>query len=847
MRLTDILKSVLNSRGGEIVVGDLKLDGVYIHDDGDGLLINTVQSAIDSDTIRISSTTNRPRILTELKLSAISNVAYDEYVWEISGSPVFVDGINTGESVSIYSDIECDCVVTLKAFIDSELVKQTSKEIVYTKYLFEYAKIETVDVIDSIDSVVAYLDSFVHPDSVSWRIEGGGALSPSGNDRSVYIIPDESGTDIMIYADISKQGYIDRTISKAIAVDKCQISSGSAIVERPAIRQEDGWTIDDQGSVLVSAFHGLNSPSIIEYQVDNAGSDFVTPVVSNQVAYSNRISIDTTSIINGYMYALRIRFIDNLGNSSMWSEAVEFKVKDLETYIIDSINTSMFVPLNGDSGDLVSGNELQWTGSERYGSSPFGYSAFFDGSNAINTSAIDLSETKMISFSFLWDGTRGVSDWGTIIGSKIANGALNNIKLAIYGSKLSTYHNSSVQHLQSDELQKNRWYHLAIVEVAPGYFTYYLDGQLLSDSIPDNNASLDICYIGSDNNDGSVGETFTGQISNVRLSNEILTQEQIRLVYEKDRGNTINAIGHYWPMNTQPPKDVKGGMDGVSNFCELVYGIGFDNALLFNGSSSYVETPPFDVDHRHYTISARFMLTDNLNNTGIVVGINNADGGGNILLIEINSLTLKITAYNNTYSYGDDYDTYELSTNTEYIVVIAGTRVFVNDTLVYTLSGQNPISAGDRISFGMEYDSGLSIGNFFKGYIYEVIFFPLVLTDSDISLLSNMTERPIGGEKKYTLPCSVIDKPVILNDSGANILITKYYGVKDFSATEYQFFNITDLDYSSPVYEALFYGMETISVSSSVPAGEYKIRVRYIDVDNNKSPWSRISVFTKTD
>lgn len=842
MRLTDIVKALFESNGDEIFIGETKLEGIVL-DKEDGTLIgSTIVSNIDSSGLRISAEKSNPFISSTTRLVATANMEFDSYSWEVtSGTATFVNGISTGNTVYITDNVASNNIVTLTA-ISGENEKMVQTTVNFITGFFSGVKIIGVNLIDSSDPVRYILNSDPEPDSVSWSISGGGSLSNGQNQMEKYVTADETGDDINIVATLHKTGYNDEEVTFAIAVDKCVLSGGSATVERPVIRQENGWTIDSQGSVLISPFHGINSASLVRYQIDNVGGYFTPPLADNQVSYAERFSIDINSLQEG-TYSIRVKSIDNLGNESLWSDSISFII-DLSQEVLRPSSFDLlfqeFALGSNARNSLVRAGDGTWHGNMNHAD---GW-AVFDGSSYISLSML---ETVLpITFSMTIETTdtnAGNGQWNVpqFIGCATDGASSNDFGVGTTSGNLNVfsgvgeeaYHNTN--HFIADGNPHD-------IMVVYGYskISVHCDGALIVEySKPNGGALVRDVYIAKQLPEGGI--YYNGKIKNMRMFKGELTIDDFNEIIAYDNNTTysyLDNISHYWAMNTQNPKDIIGGMNGVSHFCELINGVGFDVSLLLNGNA-YIENPPFSNSYSSYTVSASFMVEGSTNSDGVVLGINNENGVGNILLVIINGLTLNILSYNNQYDYGSNYESYTIEPNIEYTVIVAGKRVFVNGALIYTLSGQNPISAGDRISFGMEYDDNLSIGNYFKGYIYEAAIFPFILSDDDVFAWTSKSKRPVGGEKQYALPCAAVDKPVILNNSGSRIHLTKYFGAKPFNKTEYQIFNDYELTYDTPLFQTLTTEKEILNIDKSISRNTYKVRVRYYDIDNNTSQWSR--------
>ena len=163
-----------------------------------------------------------------------------------------------------------------------------------------------------------------------------------------------------------------------------------------------------------------------------------------------------------------------------------------------------------------------------------GSSVVFDGSSAIKVD-YDFSNVKAISLWANWTDEDNIGDkWETILGSKRINQKSNNQKIVIHGSNgLCTYHDGSEQVIDSD--YGMGWHHIVINKLSNGNYDYYIDNIKKGSDLPDNNASLDLLYIGSDNDKENMDEAFVGEIALVEMFEDNLTLEQIESIFNENR------------------------------------------------------------------------------------------------------------------------------------------------------------------------------------------------------------------------------------------------------------------------------------------------------------------------
>ena len=162
--------------------------------------------------------------------------------------------------------------------------------------------------------------------------------------------------------------------------------------------------------------------------------------------------------------------------------------------------------------------------------------AKFDGTKGIDVHKANFSKAKAISLWINWNGVRGssaTSNWATILSSKVIDQPQNNQILVIHKNKLSTYNKATQQVIWDTELKKNEWYFITINQNAEGNYDYYINGKPVNLNLPDNNATLDLYFIGSDNKSGKVDEPFTGLIDQVRVFNRELDPDDIKTIFSE--------------------------------------------------------------------------------------------------------------------------------------------------------------------------------------------------------------------------------------------------------------------------------------------------------------------------
>jgi len=302
--------------------------------------------------------------------------------------------------------------------------------------------------------------------------------------------------------------------------------------------------------------------------------------------------------------------------------------------------------------------------------------------------------------------------------------------------------------------------------------------------------------------------------------------------------SVVSKLKHYWAMNSQDPVDYVSGRNGVTTGCWVETGGHFDNFITFNGSSSYVSVADFPLQINNYSIGVSFTcdVTDSIWRAPLTIedanGVNKsriAIAAG-ILYITSNSVNLTLS----------------ISHGARYTVTMSRNNVLVNGVNIGTLGGTlSAIFTGDKLIFGSHISDTTSdrVG-FFSGSMDEAAFWEEEITEQEMIDWHTKTERPHGKVGFQSLPSAAIDHPYILNDGGANLEMTPYFGKKTFSQTEYEVASDDALNFNIPILKTIFPASESIVISDTLTSNTfYKIRARYIDIEGNKSQWSREKIF----
>ncbi len=867
MRLTEILNALFESGGGEIYIGETRLDGIVLDKDDGTLVASTIASNLDSSGLRVSIERQNPFVGSSTRLVATANVDFDTYEWSNEGSATFLSGITTGSTVYLTDSAESSNIVTLTATLNGES-RQVQVPINFTTGFFSKLNVVGPSIIDDSDPVRYILDYDPTPDSVLWDITGGGALSNTGMSEA-YVTADESGADITITVTASKTGYIDEVAEFAIAVDKCVLSGGSATVERPAIIYPENWEIDDQGTVRTSPFHGLNNPSTIEYQICEQGDGFINILVENAVSYAEYFSVDMSSLIDNSSYDIRIKHVDDLGNKSLWSDIVMFLVvgeeQKIDTRAIKDLfgdsSGVLLAPLNGDASDIDGATSTVPTDITygTYGGVNPSY-AYFNGS----TSQIivkDVGVKAGVTYSF-WMRYHGkiFDDYAFLSNASQSWPYLHCEYNTTYNHKV--YVSSSDCPNPDVGAPLDTFNHFAL-SVGESTVRLFINGVLVTQGAPIN--TLPASFNGEDI---ALGRDLcctderrwtNADFSQFRIFSREITDSEAKILYDEikfsDSYSDTSAPSHYWAMNTQNPVDEVGDANIDTYFAELLPGGTYDNYLKFTSS-----TPAYGIAGPAYydmsdglSIVARANILSRTGSWTRIIDFGNSDEDGNI-----------VVAYE--------------SRDTEYEMYIGFWEVgggahggcFFDVPYVYgewfTLSAVYTRFLGIRLWFngieippkeisldaGVDFSGVRNVGYVAKSHwpdapsdilIEELAIFEKPISEADIIDFNAKTERPFGGESKYALPCAAVDKPVLLNSEGSRIHLTKYFGERPFAYCEYQVFQDYDITYDTPVFEALTQQEEIVDIDKSIAKDTYKVRTRYYDIDSNKSQWSRPVIF----
>jgi hypothetical protein len=578
MKLTEILKDMFKSDGGEVWVGGVRIDGLVLDNTKDPVVIAPVSSYVNQMglTIKPSISSGYPGDI--IKLYASSDVDFDTYEWSIeSGDARFVDDINIGEVVGIISDVVNSVSVSLRAQKD-DVVDEVNCIVDYvTGFFSENTAIVGPSLIDYTDPVRYEISSTVEPDSVSWEIIGGGTIDVDTDPKIAFVTADDSGDDILLKATLSKAYYNDIAVSKGVSVDKCGLASGT--VERPAILYPEDWSYEKQSKIRISPFHGVSAPGGTNFQITPVEvNDWLNPIYDETLDFTKEIPISMEWFVEDYSnYYVRVQYIDDQGKRSEWSDPVVIFVNTWSctatVHIPDIFNDGSCIlsyTLMHDAHDTGNKYHGYWYGGEKYENSPLIYGARFDTGNYI-LSDYDFSGNYTVSFYVKLYSFN--DQWVTLFRNDNHQAALKNGNWALWchdGSPSDTV-DSGV----SAEL--NRWYHV-VYSVWGNVVKIYIDGELVLDETTNNfsdKATGDLILGYWDN--GSPTQNLNGVMNNFRVFRKQLSDDEI----VKLSNETFPLVADRADLFLDDSAVVLLGFDGNLNDATGIYN------GVWNGTGSY--------------------------------------------------------------------------------------------------------------------------------------------------------------------------------------------------------------------------------------------------------------------
>ena len=869
MRLTSIINALFESGGDDIYIGDTRLEGIIIDKSDDTIVGSTIASNLDSSGLRISTSKTSSVVGDSTRLVATANIEFESYSWEISGGTAsFVNGVDTGSVVYVTDSELSNNVVTLIAVL-SGAERRVQLPINFTTGFFNNARIIGPTVIDSSDPVKYILSSSVSPDTALWGVTGGGELSDGSTQMEKYITADESGDDINLQITLSRAGYNSEVIDFSVAVSKCELSGGAAIVERPTIISPIDEEMDDQYSVTMSNFHGINSESTIQYQIELFGGNFSSPLLDEEVSYANMFSVNGGTLVGGADYILRVRFKDDLGNSSLWSDIINFSILSEDEHLpggalteVDFFHDNSGVALAtfNDSLEELSGNfPITTHGNSTFIDGPFGKgytSLASDDYFYFNGLGNFFDNRGEATISFWAKPSRNIraSGYTMMLSYKTHTAPHYMMGVSLSPSGFYVFNSIGASIVDSVARDIDTFYHI-VITFKKGILSVYLDNvfigaDTMETKLRDCYAHLSFGRIPTLMTD--INNSASVSIAQVRVFSRHVSPEEVGYLNSETSVATGKyRLTNYWATNTQNPIDWVGSKNASSYFCEIDHSGYFDNITRFNNPTAYIGVPgPQDIDFTSwsspFTLSVGFILEDLHNGTvftigtgdyqsmGIGIGLN-----GNVNLVaSTNGTTWTILQYSatNSISSGRNIVILTRDTNGKY-------TLFLNDVaLISQTIASNLVLNNDTIKFGAHYSFN-ALHYFKSGGIEEVALWDYELSSQEIADWRSRLIRPFGGEKKLAMPCTAVDQPAILSDKGRRIYATEYFGEREFNRIEYQVFDRFELEYITPVLHGLLSTPEVALIANTIASKDYKVRIRYYDVDNNKSMWSRPKIF----
>jgi len=538
VRLTDVLRSLLNAEGGDVVVGTTKIEGLVISESDSSVVFTTIKSQVEADGVKISTASMAPVVGTEIYLVATSAVQFDSYLWTVSDNAQII-GSNTEQSVKILCEEPADVSVSVSASIDGVISTDTIT-ISYAYGNFGGVKIIGPTIIDDPNPVMYELVSDVDPDSIEWEVSGSATVEVSSSSNFIsYVTAGEDGEDIILSATLKKENYNDYTEKLGISVNKCEVSSAEVLVERPAILYPEEWTYETQSKIRISPFHGVGTPAYTNMQIITSDMDSWTePFYEEQFEFTQEIPLDINWFSEDYsLYYVRVSYEDTDGNESPWSDpAMVIVEKDVATiHILDIFGDGSCVasyPFDGDPHDVGGNYNADVIGDGIYYSSGrmskcictpdnkdrVDTGIYIDHSSG-DTYAISLFSRDVIIFGSTADSTGDFNPQLTIDSD---TGYIQTLNW-YYGEDRGPNAKSSIT------VNYDEWHHFVFQKISSNTFQVYMDGELVisdfeySESDSDSALlSLGVRYLTSD--DRGYGPSKT---DNLRIFNRSLTEEEI--------------------------------------------------------------------------------------------------------------------------------------------------------------------------------------------------------------------------------------------------------------------------------------------------------------------------------
>jgi hypothetical protein len=262
--------------------------------------------------------------------------------------------------------------------------------------------------------------------------------------------------------------------------------------------------------------------------VSTAGKTIEGIYVYYYTSYEVRIDMNNSFLVEEQNYGV--------GTDGIWKETIFSEIGPANGLVA-------YYPLNGDAKDYANANDGTVNGAI--------ISAGINGKACYSFDGVDDYIQINNPITGIWDSSFTFSTWakatsgsgrGLLLGDFSTANALN-VNIEWNSSSLRLYWAGSPDINASLSLAYDTWTFLTIVrDKSSSQVRFYKNGVLgytYSGDLVDKTATTNLHRIGSD---GRTGEpVFNGSIQNVRIYNRALSQEEITILYDLERGDTIKA------------------------------------------------------------------------------------------------------------------------------------------------------------------------------------------------------------------------------------------------------------------------------------------------------------------
>jgi len=419
------------------------------------------------------------------------------------------------------------------------------------------------------------------------------------------------------------------------------------------------------------------------------------------------------------------------------------------------VANTAYYKLDGDAIDS-SGNGYNGTSPNvTWGVGRFGPAGVFNGSSSYISTGINFStlpNTKSISMWIKSTGSSSVG-FGGVNGSYGNNGLFSFDESAgnvAYIPKFGGYHTGD-----ASTIITNAWNHFVVTDTnVDGNVKIYINGSevtvtKVNSVVYTNNTNMQIGRQMRNN-----GATFwqTGEIDQVRIFNTVLTANQVTELYE-DEIECCTTDEVNYPVTNTAYYQLNGGtgttvVDETGTYnatsTNVTYGAGlFDDAAVFNGSSSYITT-----SLKSKNVGTLSFWFKGSTPAGLVTLFNNNNVSSNYKGVMIQGQTngtLRVyIAQGNGIGALDIYTTNTFFDNNWHNAVLtwdlnsSGTNTYLYVDNVVAASGAANTgvwTSGQDSSFGLFIGAGRTNLQFFNGSLDQVRIFPTAITAGQVAEL----------------------------------------------------------------------------------------------------------------